>query len=123
MLKFAGAPAPTSAAKKPPFPTQSGLFRMPTAVNNVETLVNVPGIIRDGGAAYAKLGTEDSAGTRLFCLCGNVALPGVYEVAMGTKLRALIDQAGGVTGSGSVRAILLGGAAGTFIDPKEMGVG
>ena len=107
---------------KPPFPTQSGLFRMPTAVNNVETLVNVPGIIRDGGAAYAKLGTENSAGTRLFCLCGHVALPGVYEVAMGTKLRALIDQAGGVTGSGSLQAILLGGAAGTFIDPKEMDV-
>src|SRR4029077_11602671 len=57
---------------KPPFPTQSGLFRQPTAVNNVETLVNVPGIISEGGAAYAKLGTENSAGTRLFCLCGHV---------------------------------------------------
>jgi NADH-quinone oxidoreductase subunit F len=107
---------------KPPFPTQSGLFRMPTAVNNVETLVNVPGIIRDGGAVYAKLGTENSAGTRLFCLCGHVARPGVYEVPMGTKLRDLIDQAGGVTGSGNLQAILLGGAAGTFIDPKEMDV-
>jgi NADH-quinone oxidoreductase subunit F len=107
---------------KPPFPTQSGLFRMPTAVNNVETLVNVPGIIREGGAAYAKLGTENSAGTRLFCLCGQVARPGVYEVAMGTKLRELIDQAGGVAGTGNLQAILLGGAAGTFIDPKEMDV-
>jgi NADH-quinone oxidoreductase subunit F len=107
---------------KPPFPTQSGLFRMPTVVNNVETLVNVPGIIRDGGAVYAKLGTENSAGTRLFCLCGHVARPGVYEVPMGTKLRELIDQAGGVTGSGNLQAILLGGAAGTFIDPKEMDV-
>jgi NADH-quinone oxidoreductase subunit F len=107
---------------KPPFPTQSGLFRMPTAVNNVETLVNVPGIIRDGGAAYAKLGTENSAGTRLFCLCGHVARPGVYEVAMGAKLRDLIDQAGGVAGNGKLQAILLGGAAGTFIDPKEMDV-
>src|SRR5580693_6632267 len=107
---------------KPPFPTQSGLFRMPTAVNNVETLVNVPGIIRDGGAVYAKLGTENSTGTRLFCLCGHVARPGVYEVPMGTKLRDLIDQAGGVTGSGNLQAILLGGAAGTFIDPKEMDV-
>jgi NADH-quinone oxidoreductase subunit F len=107
---------------KPPFPTQSGLFRLPTAVNNVETLVNVPGIIRDGGAAYAKLGTENSAGTRLFCLCGHIARPGVYEVSMGTKLRELIDLAGGVAGSGSLQAILLGGAAGTFIDPKEMDV-
>ena len=107
---------------KPPFPTQSGLFRQPTVVNNVETLVNVPGIIRDGGAVYAKLGTENSAGTRLFCLCGHVARPGVYEVPMGTKLRELIDQAGGVAGTGNLQAILLGGAAGTFIDPKEMDV-
>ncbi len=60
---------------KPPFPTQSGLFRQPTAVNNVETLVNVPGIILEGGAAYARLGTEHSAGTRLFCLCGHVRVP------------------------------------------------
>lgn len=105
---------------KPPFPTQSGLFRQPTAVNNVETLVNVPGIILEGGAAYAKLGTENSAGTRLFCLCGHVARPGVYEVAMGATLRQLIDLAGGVVGSGKLQAILLGGAAGTFVGPNEL---
>jgi NADH-quinone oxidoreductase subunit F len=105
---------------KPPFPTQSGLFRQPTAVNNVETLVNVPGIVREGGAAYAKLGTENSAGTRLFCLCGHVARPGVYEIAMGATLRHLIDLAGGVAGSGKLQAVLLGGAAGTFVSPKEL---
>ncbi|MBZ5529837.1 MAG: NAD(P)H-dependent oxidoreductase subunit E [Acidobacteriia bacterium] len=105
---------------KPPFPTQSGLFRQPTAVNNVETLVNVPGIIREGGAAYAKLGTENSAGTRLFCLCGHVARPGVYETVMGTTLRQLMDLAGGVAGSGKLQAVLLGGAAGTFVAPKEL---
>jgi NADH-quinone oxidoreductase subunit F len=105
---------------KPPFPTQSGLFRQPTAVNNVETLVNVPGIIIEGGAAYAKLGTENSTGTRLFCLCGDVARPGVYEVAMGTTLRQLIDLAGGVVGSGELQAVLLGGAAGTFVGPQEL---
>jgi NADH-quinone oxidoreductase subunit F len=105
---------------KPPFPTQSGLFRQPTAVNNVETLVNVPGIILDGGAAYARLGTENSAGTRLFCLCGHVARPGVYEVAMGTTLRELIDLAGGVAGSCKLQAVLLGGAAGTFVGPQEL---
>jgi NADH-quinone oxidoreductase subunit F len=105
---------------KPPFPTQSGLFRQPTVVNNVETLVNVPHIIRDGGAVYAKLGTDDSAGTRLFCLCGHVARPGVYEIVMGTTLRELIDLAGGVVGSGNLQAVLLGGAAGTFISPKEL---
>jgi NADH-quinone oxidoreductase subunit F len=105
---------------KPPFPTQSGLFRQPTAVNNVETLVNIPGIILDGGTAYARLGTENSAGTRLFCLCGHVARPGVFEVAMGTTLRQLIDLAGGVIGSGKLQAVLLGGAAGTFVGPQEL---
>jgi NADH-quinone oxidoreductase subunit F len=105
---------------KPPFPTQSGLFCQPTAVNNVETLVNVPRIIREGGAAYAKLGTENSAGTRLFCLCGHVAGPGVYEIVMGTTLRQLIDLAGGAAGSGKLQAVLLGGAAGTFVGPEEL---
>jgi NADH-quinone oxidoreductase subunit F len=105
---------------KPPFPTQSGLFRQPTAVNNVETLVNVPGILRDGGVAYAKLGTENSAGTRLFCLCGHVARPGVYEIAMGATLRQLIDLAGGVAGTGKLQAVLLGGAAGAFVSPNEL---
>lgn len=105
---------------KPPFPTQAGLFRQPTAVNNVETLVNVPLIIREGGAAYAQTGTENSSGSRLFCLCGHVARPGVYEVAMGTRLSQLIELAGGVAGNGRLQAILLGGAAGTFVSPKEL---
>jgi NADH-quinone oxidoreductase subunit F len=107
---------------KPPFPTQAGLFRQPTAVNNVETLVNVPRIIREGGASYAKLGTENSAGTRLFCLCGHVAIPGVYEIAMGVTLRQLIALAGGVAGSGTLQAVLLGGAAGAFVAPHELDV-
>jgi NADH-quinone oxidoreductase subunit F len=105
---------------KPPFPTQAGVFRQPTAVNNVETLVNVPGILHDGGAAYAKLGTENSAGTRLFCLCGHIARPGIYEITMGATLRQLIDLAGGVTGSGKLQAVLLGGAAGAFVTPQEL---
>jgi NADH-quinone oxidoreductase subunit F len=105
---------------KPPFPTQSGLFRQPTVVNNVETLVNVSHIIREGGAAYAQLGTENSAGTRLFCLCGHVAHPGVYEIAMGATLRQLVDLAGGVAGGGSLQAVLLGGAAGTLVSPQEL---
>jgi len=105
---------------KPPFPTQSGLFRRPTVVNNVETLVNVPLIIREGGAAYANLGTENSAGTRLFCVSGHVTRPGVYEIIMGTTLRQLIDLAGGVAGHGNLQAVLLGGAAGTFVSPQEL---
>jgi len=107
---------------KPPFPTQAGLFRQHTVVNNVETLVNVPVIVRDGGAAYAKIGTENSTGPRLFCLCGHIARPGVYEVPMGTTLRELMTIAGGVAGTGRLQAVLLGGAAGTFVSPKEIDV-
>jgi NADH-quinone oxidoreductase subunit F len=105
---------------KPPFPTQAGLFRQPTAVNNVETLANVPLILRESGAAYASTGTQDSAGTRLFCLCGHVARPGVYEIEMGVTLGQLIDLAGGVAGNGRLQAVLLGGAAGTFVSPQEL---
>ncbi|MBZ5523760.1 MAG: NAD(P)H-dependent oxidoreductase subunit E [Acidobacteriia bacterium] len=105
---------------KPPFPTQAGVFRQPTVVNNVETLVNVPDIIREGGAAFAKIGTENSAGNRLFCLSGHVKRPGVYEVAMGVTLRQVIDLAGGVGGNGKLQAVLLGGAAGAFVTPKEL---
>jgi NADH-quinone oxidoreductase subunit F len=107
---------------KPPFPTQSGLFRQPTVVNNVETLINVPMIIQGGGAAYAAVGTENSTGPRLFCLCGHIGRPGIYEVPMGTTLRQLINLAGGTAGTGRLQAILLGGAAGTFITPKEIDV-
>ncbi len=107
---------------KPPFPTQAGLFRQPTVVNNVETLINVPVVIQGGGAAYAAIGTENSAGPRLFCLCGHIARPGIYEVPMGATLRQLINMAGGTAGTGRLQAILLGGAAGTFITPKEIDV-
>ena len=107
---------------KPPFPTQAGLFRQPTSVNNVETLINVPEIIRMGGAAYAKIGTANSAGYRLWCLCGHVAKPGVYETPFGGTLRDLIHMAGGVAGNGRLQAVLLGGAAGAFVAPKELDV-
>jgi NADH-quinone oxidoreductase subunit F len=107
---------------KPPFPTQAGLFRQPTVVNNVETLINVPIIIHQGGAAYASIGTENSTGPRLFCLCGHVERPGVYEAPMGTTLRQLLSMAGGTAGTGRLQAILLGGAAGTFVSPKEIDV-
>lgn len=105
---------------KPPFPTQAGLFRQPTAVNNVETLMNVPRIIREGGAAYGQIGTQNSSGTRVFCLSGHVVRPGVYEIAMGATLRSLIEMAGGVAGNGKLQAVLLGGAAGAFVSPGEL---
>jgi NADH-quinone oxidoreductase subunit F len=105
---------------KPPFPTQAGLFRQPTVVNNVETLINVPEIILAGGAAYSRIGTLGSAGYRLFCLSGHVIRPGLYEVPFGATLRQMIELAGGVGGNGRLQAVLLGGAAGVFVSPAEL---
>ena len=76
---------------KPPFPVQSGVFGKPTVINNVETLVNVLEILRIGGPAYARIGTAESTGPRLFCLSGCVTRPGVYEVPFGATLRQLLD--------------------------------
>ena len=105
---------------KPPFPTESGLFHQPTVVNNVETLVNVPEIILNGGAAYARTGTANSSGYRLFCVSGHVARPGVYEVPFGPTIRNIIEMAGGVGGNGRLQGVLLGGAAGSFVSPMEL---
>jgi NADH-quinone oxidoreductase subunit F len=107
---------------KPPFPVQAGLFGKPTLVNNVETLVNVLDIVVEGGAAFAATGTPDSTGTRLFCLSGHVREPGLYEVPMGTTLRALIDLAGGLRDGHSLQAVLLGGAAGSFVTERQLDV-
>jgi len=105
---------------KPPFPTQVGLFGRPTVVNNVETLINVLLIVHEGGERYAAIGTHGSAGPKLFCLSGHVARPGVYEVPFGSTLREVIELGGGVSGSGRLQAVLLGGAAGTFLSPDEL---
>jgi NADH-quinone oxidoreductase subunit F len=99
---------------KPPFPVEVGLFGKPTAVNNVETLLNVLEVLRDGGAAYAETGTEGSTGTRLFCVSGCVARPGLYELPFGATLRQLLDLAG----ARPPKAVLLGGAAGAFVGPE-----
>jgi NADH-quinone oxidoreductase subunit F len=105
---------------KPPFPVESGLFGRPTAVNNIETLVNIPGIVTDGGAAYAAIGTEGSRGPKLFCISGAVVRPGVYEVDFGASLGHLITLAGGVRGGHELRAVLLGGASGVFVGPDAL---
>jgi NADH-quinone oxidoreductase subunit F len=107
---------------KPPFPVQKGLFGKPTIVNNVETLVNVPDIMLDGGLEYAQVGTPESTGPKIFCLSGCVARPGLFEVPFGTTLRALIDMAGGVRAGRRLQAVLLGGAAGSFLTPDEIDV-
>ncbi|NJD28859.1 MAG: NADH-quinone oxidoreductase subunit E [Chloroflexi bacterium] len=110
---------------KPPFPVEVGLFGKPTAINNVETLANVLLVLGDGngvggGARYATVGTEASTGPKLFCLSGHVSRPGVYEVPFGATLRELIELGGGVPGGRSIRAVLLGGAAGAFVGPEAL---
>jgi NADH-quinone oxidoreductase subunit F len=101
---------------KPPFPVEVGLFGKPTVVNNVETLFNVLDVVSDTGTAYAQTGTEGSTGTRLFCLSGHVERPGLYEVPFGTPLQELLDLAG----ARPPKAVLLGGAAGTFLRPDQL---
>jgi NADH-quinone oxidoreductase subunit F len=98
---------------KPPFPVEVGLFGKPTAVNNVETLFNVLDVVAEGGTEYADTGTQDSTGTRLFCLSGAVARPGLYELPFGSTLRELLELAG----AEPPKAVLLGGAAGAFVGP------
>jgi NADH-quinone oxidoreductase subunit F len=105
---------------KPPFPAQVGLFGQPTAINNVETLLCVLEILRIGGPAFAQIGTEGSTGPRLFCLSGCVERPGLYEHEFGVTLRQVIDAAGGVRGGLQLRAVLLGGAAGSFVGPDAL---
>ncbi|MBI5829271.1 MAG: NAD(P)H-dependent oxidoreductase subunit E [Chloroflexi bacterium] len=107
---------------KPPFPVTHGLFGKPTAINNVETLTKVPYIVAHGAAAFRQFGTEKSTGPKLFCVSGDVARPGVYEVPFGVTLRHLLnDLAGGVTG-GELKAVLFGGAAGAFATAKDLDV-
>lgn len=108
---------------KPPFPTTHGLFLKPTVVNNVETLCNIPYILEHGAQAYRQYGTEKSPGTKLFCVSGDVVQPGVYEVPFGVSLRhLLLGLAGGVPGGRKMKAILFGGAAGTFATPDVLDV-
>ncbi len=105
---------------KPPFPVTHGVFGKPTAINNVETLLNVLPILELGAEAYAALGTEGSTGSRLFCLSGHVERPGVYEHPHGVTLGEAIAAAGGVRGGKALKAVLLGGAAGGFVGPDRL---
>jgi NADH-quinone oxidoreductase subunit F len=108
---------------KPPFPTTHGLFGQPTAINNVETLANLPLIVAGGAAAYRQIGTPKSPGPKLFCVSGDIVRPGLYEVPFGYPLRALLDElAGGMRAGHHFQAALFGGAAGAFATPQGLDV-
>jgi NADH-quinone oxidoreductase subunit F len=106
---------------KPPFPAISGVYASPTLINNVETLATVPKIIELGGAKYAKLGVENSAGTRVFSLSGNVERGGNYEVELGTSLRELVyDIGGGIPEGRELKAIIPGGSSVPVLTADEI---
>jgi NADH-quinone oxidoreductase subunit F len=97
---------------KPPFPAVAGLYAAPTLVNNVETIATVPAIVENGGAWYASLGVENSAGTRVFSLSGNVVNGGNYELMLGTTMRELVyDLGGGIPDGRELKAIIPGGSS------------
>jgi NADH-quinone oxidoreductase subunit F len=97
---------------KPPFPAVEGLYRCPTVVNNVETLMNVPFIVQHGAAAFRKWGTEKSPGTKILSVSGPVKRPGNYEISMGLPLRTLIeDMCGGMRDGMEVKAVIPGGSS------------
>ncbi|MBN1387961.1 MAG: NADH-quinone oxidoreductase subunit NuoF [Bacteroidales bacterium] len=102
---------------KPPFPAEKGLDGLPTLVNNVETLSTIPTIVEKGAKWYTRLGTENSPGTKIFTISGDVNNPGFYEIELGVTLRELIYEFGGGMKKGKkLQSVLIGGAAGTFVD-------
>jgi NADH-quinone oxidoreductase subunit F len=108
---------------KPPFPAVVGLFSSPTVINNVETLANLPGLIRDGSAAFLALGCPQDGGTRLFGVSGAVVKPGLFELPVGASLREIVFQhAGGMLPGKTLKAVIPGGLASPILKADEIDV-
>ena len=111
-----GSPSP-----RPPYPSVRGLWGKPTAINNVETLANVPAILLEGGAWYARHGTETSRGTKVFAVTGKVKNAQLVEVPMGTTLRQIVYHiCGGVLDDKDIKAVQTGGPSGGVIPEKQL---
>jgi NADH-quinone oxidoreductase subunit F len=105
---------------KPPFPAVAGAWASPTLLNNVETFCAIPPILRDGGAAFAALGTPKNGGTRLVCLSGHVNRPGVYELPLGYNMLRMIDEIGGGMRNGKkLKAVVPGGSSCPLLKADE----
>ena len=105
---------------KPPFPAIAGLYASPTAVNNVESITSATTVMEIGGAEYAKLGVENSTGTRVFSLSGNVVNGGNYELPHGYPLRDLINELGGGIADGrALKAVIPGGSSTVILTADE----
>ena len=105
---------------KPPFPAMFGLYGKPTIINNTETLASVPQIITSGGEWFKNLGVENSGGSKLFSVSGNVNKPGNFEVPMGTPFSELLEMAGGVTEGRKLKAVIPGGSSAPVIPGAQM---
>jgi NADH-quinone oxidoreductase subunit F len=105
---------------KPPFPANIGAFGMPTVVNNVETLCNIPHIVERGAAWYNSIGPERNRGTRMFCISGKVQKPGVYELPLGLPLRDIIyEYGGGLQAGRTLKAVIPGGGSARILTADE----
>jgi NADH-quinone oxidoreductase subunit F len=105
---------------RPPFPATAGLYNRPTVINNVETLTNLPPILRNGVSWFREHGTEKSPGVKIFCLSGNINNPGNYELPLGTTFRQLIfEYGGGIPGGHKIKAIMSAGASSTLIPATD----
>src|SRR5688572_13287124 len=108
---------------KPPFPAASGLYNCPTAVNNVETLCNLPPILINGAEWFAKLGPDKNGGPKLFCISGHVKKPGTYEASMNVTLKELIyGYAGGIRGGHRLKAVIPGGSSVPILMPDQLDI-
>ncbi|MGQ0554059.1 MAG: NADH-quinone oxidoreductase subunit NuoF [Planctomycetota bacterium] len=110
---------------KPPFPAVEGLFGCPTIINNVETIANIPHILKRGAAWYAALGHKEDPGARLWCVSGHVNRPGVYELETGFKLQELLDSpqfCGGMRGGRKLKAVIPGGSSSRVLTAAEVAV-
>lgn len=108
---------------RPPFPTESGAFGCPTVINNVETLANVPGILRHGGDWFASVGTDNSKGTKVFALTGKINNAGLVEVPMGISLREIIFEIGnGIIDDKKYKSVQIGGPSGGCIPEAHLDI-
>jgi NADH:ubiquinone oxidoreductase subunit F (NADH-binding) len=105
------------ARYRPPFPTTSGLWGKPTVINNVETLMNIPPIVRNGADWFSRMGTERSKGTKVFSVSGDVAKPGVYEMVLGSPLRELVEE---LAMAENIKLVQIGGATGRILPAEKL---
>ena len=108
---------------RPPYPAVSGLFECPTIINNVETFANVPSIFQMGGDEFAKIGTDNSKGTKVFAVSGKIGNNGLVEVPMGITLKEIIfDICGGIPGDKKFKAVQIGGPSGGCIPEEHLDI-